>query len=184
MEGIAYTDATGLNFSLDTEEGKTIARRLEATSAFGFGPGVKDIVIDVMMVTMHPEVFIWCFCNPPFESAKEAMCVLAPAEYRYDACIAVADILRFTHHIGRYGTIDGRPIVEVLPRIELDVVRYQKKDTVVRNEDPAPQSAFVKPEKYAVQQEGRLVFWPTTELDQKVLDVRFPIVEGLLRQIL
>ncbi|MGH0345471.1 hypothetical protein NKY44_16915 [Sinorhizobium meliloti] len=130
--------------------------------------------------TTAPPCHIYCFSLEPFDSARKAMCEDAPQEYRYDACVEIADIDWFCRCVSN-GKIDGLPLSNLMAELYHRDVSYEKKVHRFESSEPFSVDPFSKHNQFRYQQEYRLLFLPRKPLPDHVF-VDFLVPPGLLQR--
>lgn len=126
--------------------------------------------------------YVFCVSDEPFETVRRAMCEEAPENYRYDACVEITDMETLAGSLGSGVIDDGTRFSEAFNRYAFGKVRYEKRELDFISDTSLHVNPFLKHQRFAGQQELRLIFEPMKLLPQNVF-VQFDPPAWLFRSI-
>ncbi|RVK60629.1 hypothetical protein CN155_05070 [Sinorhizobium meliloti] len=164
--------------------GSEIGRKLNALG-IRTTENTQDIRINLPIINLGPDYFIFSVSGGPFEKARAGM-EQAPPHERYDACIMIANLKEFADVIkstGRIRELDMRPFSDLWNDISIGKVKYVANEADVARESLVQPDPFRKRPHFAPQNEWRLVMAPQDELKHEVLTVQFDPPQGLISEV-
>lgn len=187
-EGTGTNTMGPQDFSTMSEADRlAMIRRINATNAAYISENTKGFKIEGMHLEYKPvEGHIFCVSIPPFDTARRAMCVDAPPEYRYDACVEILDLRRYMQCLLETGIIGIFRFTEVFEDVALYCpVKYRSRVANLDYENPVTNVAFLKDKKFETQQEGRILFRYNSNhaSEPGPFFAYFRVPSGLLREV-
>lgn len=181
-EGVDITTLKNFSYRRNHPQSELHRRKLSAMGIKTEDNGADNInfIGTVFTEETAPPCHIYCFSLDPFDSARKAMCEDAPQEYRYDACVEIADIDWFCRCVSN-GKIDGLPLSNVMAELYHSDVSYEKKVHRFESSEPFSVDPFSKHKQFRYQQEYRLLFLPRKPLPDHLF-VEFLVPPGLLQR--
>lgn len=186
-EGMMSADIPDLDFSkLSDPDKHVMAERVNKTGFFKVeGEALQSAGISVKIRLAPSPTYVVCFSTEPFDSVMRAMCLDAPRDYRYDACVEILDIGAFCQAILDTGSVNGVPLGPEIASSKVDKVSYQNRHVDVWHESPPDDPTFAKPTNFRKQQEVRFAMYRYSDSDirDERIDVDFSVPDGILREI-